>query len=687
MIKSSFILLIMLTIFNSPNGYAKSFLVSSVDELNQIQPNVQPGDSILFSNKTWMNAQIKLTVSGTETMPIWILPQTVGGVIFSGASALKFSGSYLRIEGFVFKDIYSTAVIVEYRTDKNNLANNCRVSNCVIDNCNPANRLSESNWIALFGKNNRFDHNTMLNKKNLGTTLIVELNDIRNQENNHRIDHNYFGPLERGGSNSFEIIRVGNSTFSRTSSKTIVEDNYFDRCNGEVEIISVKSCDNILRRNTFFECEGGLVLRHGHRNLCDENYFIGNHKIHTGGIRVINAGQKVTNNVFYKLDGERFRSALTIMNGVPNSPIHRYDQVTDATIDGNIFIDCKNVEFCGGKDFERIAKPSNVLFTNNTIFSSSANTTFTVNDDIKGIKFENNISSQSIHPLPAAGFKISPIKYSGENNSWQLNGKTYKAYATPTNTGADFYDKSTIKKITPGKKIEVAPGINTLYEKALLANDGDTLQLISGEYPLSKIIEINKKIVINGTGTNLQRPLIQYTGEHDGFSFFSIENGGTLSLSNVRCNGLSENGVAENFIRTSTKGMIDHYKLFVDGCDFMNITDNRKYTLKVNKGSFADTIQFKNCLFHNQSGEVISIAAEKEDKGFYNAEYVGFINCVFNEVLLGAIDVYRGGNDESTTGYEFTMDHCTFNEVGNAALCSVVRVVGVQNSTYYQLHF
>ena len=43
--------------------------------------------------------------------------------------------------------------------------------------------------------------------------------------------------------------------------------------------------------------------------------------------------------------------------------------------------------------------------------------------------------------------------------------------------------------------------------------------------------------------------------------------------------------------------------------------------------------------------------------------------------------MYRGGNDESTTGYYFTMDHCTFNEVGNAALCSVVRLVGVQYST------
>ncbi len=85
-------------------------------------------------------------------------------------------------------------------------------------------------------------------------------------------------------------------------------------------------------------------------------------------------------------------------------------------------------------------------------------------------------------------------------------------------------------------------------------------------------------------------------------------------------------------------------------------------------------------LFNNISGDVINIAAEKEDKGIYNAEYVIFKNCLFNKILIGAIDVYRGGNDESTTGPYFIMDHCTFNEVANVELGYVVRLNGVQYS-------
>ena len=44
-----------------------------------------------------------------------------------------------------------------------------------------------------------------------------------------------------------------------------MEQNFFDRCDGELEIISSKSCDNIYRGNTFLNCAGMLTLRHGNR--------------------------------------------------------------------------------------------------------------------------------------------------------------------------------------------------------------------------------------------------------------------------------------------------------------------------------------------------------------------------------------------------------------------------------------
>ncbi len=73
-------------------------------------------------------------------------------------------------------------------------------------------------------------------------------------------------------------MRIGTSDYSMEISATIVEGNYFEYCNGEVELISIKSCENRILNNTFFESEGGVCLRHGNRNEVAGNYFIGNNK-------------------------------------------------------------------------------------------------------------------------------------------------------------------------------------------------------------------------------------------------------------------------------------------------------------------------------------------------------------------------------------------------------------------------
>jgi poly(beta-D-mannuronate) lyase len=47
-------------------------------------------------------------------------------------------------------------------------------------------------------------------------------------------------------------------------------------------------------------------------------------------------------------------------------------------------------------------------------------------------------------------------------------------------------------------------------------------------------------------------------------------------------------------------------------------------------------------------------------------------------MLSGAINVYRGGNDESTTGPTVRIDHCTFHNVENRMQGTVVKLIGVQ---------
>ena len=87
--------------------------------------------------------------------------------------------------------------------------------------------------------------------------------------------NNHFGPRPRKGGPKSETIQIGDSYTSMTPSHVNVSNNLFEKCNGEVEIISSKSNFNEFRNNIFYESEGSLVMRHGNYCIIDGNFFIG----------------------------------------------------------------------------------------------------------------------------------------------------------------------------------------------------------------------------------------------------------------------------------------------------------------------------------------------------------------------------------------------------------------------------
>ncbi|WP_025762049.1 polysaccharide lyase 6 family protein [Dyadobacter tibetensis] len=693
----------------------KSILVKDLAAYQKALEGVQAGDTIIMASGIWSNVALVFRGTGTATKPIVLKAETRGKVFMEGNSSLKISGNYLIVDGLYFRNGHTQkGAVIEFRENADKLAFNSRVTQCVIDSYNKEDRFDEDTWIQLYGQHNRFDHNYIAGKKNGGVTLAVNLNDERNRDNYHRIDHNYFGPRPRLGSNGGETIRIGVSTYSLTSSRTIVEDNYFYRCNGEVEIVSIKSGDNLIRRNRFVECEGGLVLRHGNNNRIEENYFLGNGKPHTGGVRIINAGHRVINNYFADLKGDRFRSALTIMNAVPDSPINRYHQVKDVTIAYNTFVNCDHIELGAGKDLERTADPENVRFVNNVFYNPSVDSLFHVYTDLKGIQFSGNKTELAKSPflsgmqnvkfkiakgadgllypvddqLLAKGQTLTDPKTDLMGNSRGkadragavINSKKLALPWTLQEIGPDWFEKEKKNEVRPSVVHKVGlrdkDGLVRAVESAAA---GDIIELTeSGRYLISKTVYINSPIEIRAVSGLGNRPEVTFEGEGGNFAFFIIQNQGSLRLKGISFNGTSESGVADCIIRTTTEPMIEHYNLFVDDCSFSNLADSRKNAFRASKGTYADTVQFRNSIFYNISGDVLSLASEKEDKGIYNAEYVILENCLFKNILTGALDLYRGGNDESTLGPFLTIDHCTFDAVGNVELGHVLKVMGVQ---------
>ena len=589
-------------------------------------PKAAPGDTLVVKDGEYSDVELRWRGSAPGESPVVVMPQTPGGVRITGRSSLHISGTGLEINSFLFDGcVADKGAIVEFR-DGDSLARDCRMTSCVMDSCNPARRDISYSYVHLYGRGNRVDHNSFMGKLNLGVTLIVMLNYDGCDENHHLIDHNVFGPRPVYGSNGAETIRVGTSQQCMQNSRTVIEDNLFDRCNGEVEVISIKSCENIIRRNVLYECQGVLALRHGDRNVAEDNLFIGHGVRNTGGVRIVGEDQVVRGNTFLSLAGERFFSALALMCGVPNSLPNRYMQVKRTVVENNVFEACRSIEFNTGADFERTLPPVETVWKDNV---------------------------------------VSPVQSSEEPSREDiLDGR-----------GASWYTASEAVEPGSGKEVRLASG-DDVAKAVAGASDGDVFILSDSLYVLENGIEVAADIEIKAApGAS---PLLKYAGRKPA-CMITICDGGRLKVSGLSFTGVLTPGrsLAKGIISTAVD-MIEPYSLFVEDCSFSNCGESGFIPVRGLKGTFADTVAIRRCNFSALSGDAVNYAAETADKGVYSGDDVIIEDCRFERILGIPVNIYRGGSDESTAGPYVTIKGCVFDDCCNKVRGSVIRITGAQ---------
>ena len=586
-------------------------IVTDQAEFRDAVAAAKPGDVIKLANGTWEDFEIVFKGQGEKDNPIVLTAETKGEVILSGQSNLRLSGEYLEVSGLVFKDGHTpTQEVISFRTSKTDLANNSRVTDVVIDNFNQPERQEADFWVMMYGKNNRFDHNNLVGKRNKGVTMAVRLNTDASRENRHQIDHNYFGPRPILGSNGGETLRIGTSHHSLTNSFTSVENNYFDQCDGELEIISNKSGENKFVNNTFYQSRGTLTMRHGNNNLIEGNVFFGNDADHTGGIRVINAGQTIRNNYIEGLKGTRFGGAFVVMNGVPNSPINRYHQVTDAVIENNTIINSDNIQLGAGSDTERSAVPKDSQFTDNLIYHGDGRDVFTIYDDMSGIDFQGNTINVAAPKAIEAGFEVGDMSFTRA-----ANGLLYPATGVSTgvprdlavtqkdSVGASYYPKKDPNvAFGSGKTHRIEPGDSALLNAIEQAEGGDVIALSAGHYVVRKFLKLDKPLTFKGEGD------VKLTFERS--AMFEIIDGGSLQLINLTVSGEDSPDYSGNsVIRTSPYSMLQNYRLEIIDSEFVDLDVNHTFNVvKVAKGTFADNILVQNTSFSDVTGAVFSLS-------------------------------------------------------------------------------
>jgi poly(beta-D-mannuronate) lyase len=636
-------------------AWAESALVRNQAEYARAVKALQPGDTITLANGEWRDFAIVFTGKGTADKPITLTAETRGKVIVTGQSNLRLGGSHLVVSGLVFRDGQTpTEEVISFRRDSKTPASDSRVTEVVIDGFNPPSRTKEDRWVSLYGERNRVDRSHFQGKANAGVTLAVIRNEPR--ADRHRIDHNYFGPRPVLGSNGGETIRIGTSDESLSASNSIVEENIFEGCDGEVEIVSVKSGGNIIRGNLFLASQGAVVLRHGNGNLVERNVFLGKGKAHTGGIRVINRDQIVRNNYIEGTRGTSFLSAIAVMNGVPNSAINRYHQVANAVIENNSVIDVARITWGAGADAERSAAPIGSRVANNLFVGADGSDPMRAETDISGIAFGGNVNPAADKRAVKLERAANGLLYPADPALAAIGAPRDLVMVKRADVGASWYESTPVATFGSGRTIPVPAGAS-IAQAAAGAASGDTLALAKGEFRLAAPVAVARTLTITGAG--------EATRLLPSDDAFALSGGGGLRLAELSIEG----GRSVIAVQPSATA---NYAVALDDVRVRAFSGD---VLATHAGTVAERVEITNSAFAEVAGAVIAGATETGAKGLYSADRVRIADSQFSRVGMVA-DLLRKGTDESTVGPEFVMTGSSV--AGSGKRDASVRLSGVQ---------
>ena len=654
---------------------ARNWLVSDVAGFEETIPLVRPGDTIMLADGDWRDANLVFRGEGAADGPITLTAQHPGRVVFTGTSSLKLAGRHLVVSNIVFRDGHAPgSEVISFRTDAKHWAEHSRLTGIVIDRFNNPDRRREDHWVAVYGSDNRIDHSHFEGKQNAGAMMVVVRQKGMPLDNRLRVDYNYFGPRPPLGSNGGETIRIGTSTESGSDSHTIVEDNLFEACDGEVEIVSVKSGGNVVRRNLVLRSQGSVVLRHGNGNIVEDNVFLGQGVAHTGGIRVINERQTIRNNYMEGLAGVDFTSAIAVMNGVPNSAVNRYMPVRLAVIERNSLIQVARVTIGAGADAERSQPPRETRFAGNLITNAGGQAPLRLEAAAQGVTFEGNVLDGDGAAL--AGFARRTVKLARAKNGLlypvdptlsALGVRSDLVPITREQVGVDWYAKPASRTVAfgSGPVVSVAPG-----QTLVTAAPGAVLLLAPGSYPVTAPLIVRRPLTVRAVPSGSATVRMRTS------TLFQIEDGGSLALDGVVIDGSGAPASAGNaVIRTSARSMIGNYRLLVTNARFEHLDGAPGFdVLATTPATLAADVTIRDSKFSDVSGTVLALAAETGKDGWYGAEQVAISGSQFDRVALIA-EMLRAGTDESTFGPRFTLSGSTVAGGGAIALS------GVQEST------
>ncbi|WP_405608456.1 chondroitinase-B domain-containing protein [Polaribacter sp. Asnod1-A03] len=456
---------------------------SDADDLADAVNNSTNGGTFIVANGSYNDFEVSFEKIATEENPIIVKAETIGGVTLTGESLFRFKKSaYITLEGFIINATGEDTLV------KLEGCNNIRITRNIFELAT-----TESiKWVYIGGvwdddtypfqypsHHNRIDHNVFQNKNTPGHYITIdgstdESTDVAYQSQYDRIDHNYFKNNSPRAVNEQESIRVGWSEMSASSGYTTVEFNLFEECDGDPEIVSIKSSDNIIRHNTFLKSYGTLSLRHGNRNHVESNYFFGGDKeigtspdgatLYTGGIRIYGKDHVIINNYMQGLNGTKWDAPITLTLGDAvegNSNLTKHFRADNVLIAYNTLVNNSHgieIGFDNNGSYSKDLK--DIIISNNLITGSENSLVAIKNDNDQGdnITWTNNLfhpTGTAITIEDATITSFTPTMVTDENP--YLTSTTYNDYSVWKTTETSPLYENAVNSESINEDIEGQP--------------------------------------------------------------------------------------------------------------------------------------------------------------------------------------------------------------------------------------
>lgn len=314
------------------------FDVASGTEFFAAQEQASAGDTIVWKPGTYTDTRMDLNKDG-----LIVTAEPYGTALFTGASRVIINADDVTFSGFQYVGGAIGTLHVMSVFGSNVLITHVNIQNYTSFKYLIMDEVCRNNTISYCNFENR------LNKEDQNILSVL----VDDEPGFHKIQYCSFKNFDGSGRDEgVEPIRIGVSSQGHLDSRTLVEYCYFTRCNGDGEIISHKSRQNVYRYNTFEDNPvAELVLRHGDEGIVYGNFFLNN----MGGVRVREGSNHfIYNNYFGDLD----RRSIFLQND-PSDPL------SEVHIYHNTIVNSEELLLGGSGN----NPPTNVVIANN-IFSN-----------------------------------------------------------------------------------------------------------------------------------------------------------------------------------------------------------------------------------------------------------------------------------------------------------------------------